>query len=697
MIALTPHALTPNAQQIDVGEFQPTEFGGIIASASQTVALFFGGEIATASQTVRVHIQFGGIIASASQTLGMPFGGIVATCSQTVLDASSQGYQFGRVWGDFGAFGLRLYTDLGDIDLCRLRSLSVEHEEGMASKMSFSLRVELGQPIDLFQYLNKKITLELMRPSMPPHVLFDGVLDSSGWDVGGVDMQWNALSARSRAIDSMSDGAISGIGLFDENVFKKLSDYDNKRDLVEDRLSTIPASLDFRNGNPIITSWFPKQTADYTIKCGIFHTGINNSVLSQDQIVNSVDVNVKNAWELQHHLERFYSFDSGYTVCDYSTKGLPPSNATVQTAAKGTGWIMSNYQSVGLHEGGIYRCRWDSGGIGRVWWNPRGGTFTAAETEDDRYRRSVTDHTNVYAQSATFKLSKRWNQPINETITQVRKNNASIMRYGERKKTVNVNVEHDITQSSRVQKHWENYTTYANPSRQGATNAGNGHYYLRGDNINKGALEAALNVAGRVADVMILESHRSIELSMSLTKIAPQIDVTQTHDVNFENITGTFKCSRVAHNFDVINPDFSRTSLTYKIFSNAENGTYAPQNIAPNRADLQIDANLSYDSRLKVNDILDNSLIFYSDEEYEEYLAVNGKLPSFTNVFYYYKLRGLVNKVTQNEFSGEVLTQEEDFQVIADEVPEQLTDTMEISTTQTVFIGIPNNSQDLTA
>lgn len=68
--------------------------------------------------------------------------------------------------------------------------------------------------------------------------------------------------------------------MLDENVFKKVDDYDDKQEQVNDRLSTIPASLDFINGNPIVTSWFAKQTPDYTLgACDILRLGASNSAL----------------------------------------------------------------------------------------------------------------------------------------------------------------------------------------------------------------------------------------------------------------------------------------------------------------------------------------------------------------------------------------------------------------------------------
>ena len=396
--------------------------------------------------------------------------------------------------------------------------------------------------------------------------------------------------------------------------------------------------------------------------------------------------------------DRGYYFNSGYSVCDYSTWGLPPSNATVKSAAQGTGWVMSNYSSKGLHPNGIYYCSWRGGYPAPMWWSPKSRVFTPKDPDDKDSRgfRSVTDYTNVYAQEAWFNLSKRWAQPIEELIIQTVQNTASIGRYDVREQVLNVNVQENRDDSKdRKIKNWDNYSSYINPQKANMQNIGSGYWIKRADNINKGSLQSALNVAKRVAEVIILSSHRSIEVTLRSKKFAPQFDITQTHSIDFQHLKGCFKVARIVNTIDLINKR-AETEVTYKLFSNAINQTYSVQNIQPPRAELNLFKNPSYSSNLGVHTIYKNDIVINDEGELDDYIEKHGKVNMFTPIFYYYKASGLIREETM-VVNGIIVGQEREFQVIADEIEEESTETMEIEVKNTSELGIPNDIQELIA
>ncbi len=701
MIATRPIATNPIAVKSLSNWIEPINFEGDLCQVSQTVGVLFSGDLAVLTQSVALNINFSGDLCSVSQSVAANYAGDLVVVSQSVSSTQQQ-YPFAAnvAFDDFGAFGIRIISDGVEIPICDyMDSIQITFEEDKAAIAKMTFKQNTGERVELYRHLNKQMRIELTRPNKPAYVLYEGKFDASTYQIGDLWIQWDAVAPRERLFEKMTDAQINAIGAHDVNVFRKLDEYDDKKSLVNDRLSTIPASLDFINGNPIITPWMPKQAADYTLgACDILRLGASNSVLSQENIINKVVIKLQHQWDLLYHVERGYYFDSGYSVCDYSTWGLPPSNATVKSAAQGTGWVLSNYNSIGLHPNGIYYCSWRGGNPAPMWWNPRGGNFQPADKDDPDSRdfRSVVDYTNVYAQSASFLLSTRWAQPIEEMIEVSVQNSASINRYEERESTLNVTVYQDREDATdRKIKRWEHYDTYKNPSRSGAVKQSNGYWAISADNINKGALQAALNVAKRVAETQILASHRSIEMTLKTRAFAPLFNVTQTHGIDFQHVKGRFKVARIVHTLDLVNK-FAGTEVTYKLFSNAENQTYTIQNIQPPRAALNLYPNPTYDGSLGVYTIQKNALVFEDEEAREDYLEEYGGFPMFGSVFNYYKANGLIREETYTD-RGVTFGQEVEFQVIADEIEEESTDTMEIEVKTTAEMGIPNDLQELVA
>ena len=680
-------------------EFAPVDYEGDLCVLSQTVANMYSGDLTIVSQSVVMQSDYSGDLVSFPQTVQFNYDGDLALVSQSVFK-DGEFYPFNDAFDNFGEFGVRILCDGLEVDLCKyINEIQITHEESKASLAKMSFKQEAGTQVDLHQYLNKNVRIELTRPNKNSYLIYDGIFDASNWQFNQFFIEWSATAPRERLFNKMTAAQIESIGVFDENVFKKVDDYDDKQEQVNDRLSTIPASLDFINGNPIITPWMPKQTSDYTLgACDILRLGASNSVLSQENIINKVVIKLQHQWDLLYHVERGYYFNSGYSVCDYSVWGLPPSNATVKSAAQGTGWVLSNYSSKGLHPGGIYYCSWRGGSPAPMIWSPRGGSFQPADKDDPDSRdfRTVVDYTNVYAQSASFLLSTRLAQPIEEMIEVSVQNSASIGRYEERESTLNVTVYQDREDATdRKIKRWEHYDTYKNPSRTGAVKQSNGYWTISADNINKGALQNALNVAKRVAETQILASHRSIEMTLKTSKFAPLFNVTQTHGIDFQHVKGRFKVARIVHTLDLVNK-FAGTEVTYKLFSNAENQSYAVQNIQPPRAALNLYANPSYNGNLGVYTIEKGAQIFDDEEEYLDWKDEHNDYFSIGQTFLYYKANGLIREETYTD-RGVTFGQEVEFQVIADEIEEESTDTMEIEVKTTAEMGIPNDLQELVA
>ena len=701
MLAIRRLATSKLAVKSAKDEFVPVDYDGDLCLINQTVGALYSGDLTVVTQSVVFEINYSGDLVTFPQAVQFNYDGDLALVSQSVFK-QGQVYPFDKnvAFDNFGEFSVRILCDGLEVDLCRyVKEIVITHEESKASLARMTFKQDAGKNVDLHQYLNKNVRIELTRPNKPAYLIYDGIFDASNWNFGNLFIEWSATAPRERLFEKMSKAQIEAIGVFDENVFKKLDDYDDKQEQVNDRLSTIPASLDFINGNPIVTSWFPKSVADYNLDaCAILRDGANNSVNSQENIINAVKVKIQYQWDLLRHAERQYFFGSGYSVCDYSTWGLPPMNSTVKSAAQGTGWVMSNYGSTGLHPYGMYYCSWRGGNPAPMWWNPRSGMFQPHDPNDPDSRdfRTVTDYTDMYAQSASFDLSKRWAQPIEEIIEITVQNSPSIGRYDVREQTLNVNVHENRDDSTdRKIKNWDKYSNYISPKKSGMQDLGKGYWIKRADNINKGSLQNALNVAKRVAEVIILSSHRSIEVTLKSKKFAPQFSITQTHGIDFQHLKGKFKVARLQHTIDLVNKRAS-TEVTYKLFSNAENQSYAVQNIQPPRAALNLYANPSYNGNLGVYTIEKGAQIFDDEEEYLDWKDEHNDYFSIGQTFLYYKANGLIREETYTD-RGVTFGQEREFQVIADEIEDESTETMDIEVKQVAEMSIPNDIQELIA
>ena len=126
--------------------------------------------------------------------------------------------------------------------------------------------------------------------------------------------------------------------------------------------------------------------------------------------------------------------------------------------------------------------------------------------------------------------------------------------------------------------------------------------------------------------------------------------------------------------------------------------TYTVQNIQPPRAALNLYKNPTYNGNLGVHTIYQGAQIFEDEEDYLDWADEQGSMPSISTQqqFLYYKANGLIREETYTD-RDVTFGQEVEFQVIADEIEEESTDTMEIEVKTTAEIGIPNDLQELVA
>ena len=187
-------------------------------------------------------------------------------------------------------------------------------------------------------------------------------------------------------------------------------------------------------------------------------------------------------------------------------------------------------------------------------------------------------------------------------------------------------------------------------------------------------------------------------MTLKSKKFAPQFNVTQTHNVNFQHVNGTFKVARIVHNIDLIRKS-ATTEVTYKIFSNSENQQYEVMQVEPPRANLNMFKNPTYNGVLGVHNIGLGEKVFNSEDEFEDYKE-SGGMPTALYFhaphFLYYNANGWITE-TYGKYKGLEFRREVEFQVIADEIEEESTETMEIKISKTFEMGIPDNNQDLTA
>lgn len=474
--------------------------------------------------------------------------------------------------------------ELVSCDVCE--SISITRREREAALATLVLQEQKGT-LDFMKYHGKRIEIGIQHAKgVTP--LFVGKIDEPTFRIFDRRAVLKCSDMRTQRIENMSKAEISKIGFYSDIAFNH--DEPSNAVELERRLDTIPASYEFdKTGKGRLTEWKPKENADFEIgDCGIYKREPTFSVLPVGRVVNSVLIKFRNNYKRLHQYDLKQSYRGSQDPCKYNKYHhvLNPRRTSVETALSGTGWRYRILSSAGLPRQGKYLC--SIGGDAYVFWKPAQGSV---ETNGKTTKINSEVYQDDFITSATWILSKRWVQNIQQSIELTIKSDASIKLYGLNQRTDTYNSETDyddkeFTEGAAYKQPEKGGTPSYNKVRgfvndgmfrwgwsnaddstgadgqiwssganggQGVNNNWNGQDYdfsTKDQTRDSKDYQEVFTYAINKAKTSIYASHRENILTLEMP-FFPDVDLHHTLAVNAKFFTGNVKASAVTHTFDI--------------------------------------------------------------------------------------------------------------------------------------------------
>lgn len=544
---------------------------GSLGSIAQSVVKIGSGSILSIAQTVDLKKTGGGQLAAISQDVGNVASGNLCSIAQIVRD-SAVPLRFNQPAGVGGVSGFDIQVSIGGqvISPSILRGmLTITRNEGDAALCSFGLQPEYGVQ-DLNQWHGKEVLIDVVEPGGVTR-LYTGKVDIPEIDIELGHITLRCTDSRAERNNALDPDVVKGYGYWSKDLFR---DPEDQNEEVKQRFETMTASLDYdAYGVGHVTDWEPKLTADYTLNdASIYRRKPTVTVLARGRVVNQVNLSIEFQYQRLRHRERNYSFDSGLSSDRYGVWGLPPTAIQMISTAEATGWPIYNFISTGLDIGTTQQrgsikytpiVDEDGEAVTDQNGNP---TFTVTRPEAN------SDLTGAYAQTASWKASKRWAQNIVEKIAVTVTAPQSIAQYGL--------VERDIstgTRSEYLTEKWEDYDYYKSIPTS-AVKSPNGDWVIDKTSDDIADYNAMVIASLAKARTQIIASHRDNRVTIE-TPLFPQLDLRHTLETTAGKIQCKGKVSKIIHTLDLSDPDASteiEISLSQSTGSASDSGLTIP-------------------------------------------------------------------------------------------------------------------------
>jgi len=535
---------------------QDGDAGNLIV-LSQLVGFQGGGNALTLNQDVQLHQTAFGKLISIEQSVKSTAAGSFLEISQRVRRAADD-YQFkqsdGAILG-WSGFDLTISVGGNTVDDILTGDVTITRREGDSTLATVKLIPSIGAQ-NINEYHGKPVIITASSIGRSK-TIYTGVVDVPEIDVINETITLQCTDSRTEKNNALQDSFVSGVGYYSDAVFSSADDLNTE---LEQRLETIPYAWDYdTSGVGRLTAWEPKTTPDFTLTDeSIFRRNPSITVLSRGRVTNKITCTFTYNYQLLRHRERNYSFDSGLWMAYYDIWGLPPSNIDLKQAIDSAGWPYDNYEFEGLDPAGRYTINGVS-----YYWSPisRTGDIVATQKKDangnpvvdqngepvydyNRDNQTSIDNTNLYAQSATWKASKRWSQNITETIECTLQAPQSINQYGEVSSEVSYGTADEYDASE-----WENYIAHAAPPAS-ATQTANGDYVIKKTTDINAFNNMVLTGLNR-EKTKIIKGHRDNRVNFE-TPAWPDVELYHTIKTTADKITAKGKVTEIKHTFDTI-------------------------------------------------------------------------------------------------------------------------------------------------
>lgn len=558
--------------------------GTLVEIASETVSIASGDLIAL-QQSVGIHAASDDVstieqittfkLVAAGELIGLEQrvvvtgNGSLVSLEQNCVNKNKYLTHLGRTGWD-----LVLSLDGAIVDNSKIHGqIQIVRSENSASSMVCTMLPDSG-PINLQYYPGKRITLDAIVPGGLYRV-FTGIVDLPDLDIINKKITLRCSDRRTEQINSQLRGAIGTIGYYSDIVFQSARDTAEE---LDNRLSTTPYSVDFDAfGNYTLTSWYAKNTPDYTLdNSSVFYRQPKVELASRTRIINKVNVNFQYRYQRLHHVKRHFTWES--PVADDIMLmlnwgyGLTP-RQLVDAAVNGAKWPL---------QGNItYTPIWPSGWYGGIAWSTghlSGVTSNVLDSNGNPVydsggnpvmqvtNTSFTDYSSILCMGAQWDATKRFSQTITESLNLVVRAPQSEAQYDTIESDLAYSADTDFDTSI-----WENYESYND------TGNGNNNYYIDVDTTRSSYNNGVITALAK-AQTSILATHRDTKVTVQ-TALMPQIDLKHTLKIDTNLLEAKGKVYSIVHNFDIGTGD-SSTEIQISLFksqgSTSTTGLYVP-------------------------------------------------------------------------------------------------------------------------
>jgi hypothetical protein len=321
-------------------------------------------------------------------------------------------------------------------------SIKVTKTEGSNTTASFSI-ILYPNTYTLYDYQAKPVTISVKKDGVVTK-LFTGLVDVPELNVFEEKLTLNCTADRRVLLGNLAS-IEPYIGYYAEGV---LGTNLNAADRITQRMTTIPASLDFDSSNNYsITSWTAKTTPDYAFGSSSVYRREPQLIMdSSSQIINKVNITLEYGYVRHHQAQCYTSWLHPYanTVCPF-LQDMPtcPSRNMIRAAAQSAGWLVDNdsFDFTNQLASGFYHCdgtwlAWSliETGVQNAQILDSNGRPVLDSSGNPTYRSVPTiiaDNSKRYAMGANWFSYKRYNQNIKESYTVSVTSPESVAKYGE--------------------------------------------------------------------------------------------------------------------------------------------------------------------------------------------------------------------------------------------------------------------------
>lgn len=358
------------------------------------------------------------------------------------------------------------------------------------------------------------------------------------------------------------------IGFYSEAVFGKNPDV---VDRINNRMTTIPASLDFDSSNNYqVTDWTPKVSPDFIYgSSDVYRRNPQLSVDSSGQILNKATITIDYSYQRHHARYAFYQWQHPYCPVDYVAglggicpflKDRPsyPTKEMIQSAVKSAGWPLtpSSIYFGKIFKSGSYNCD----GFWYQWSTIKTNTVQIPKKDSNGspvldsnskpvYESAVVseiDETDLYTMFAQWIASKTFNQNITERYTVIVQAPESVTRYGVLPLQESYGYNGQETYSN-----WETDRAYiqAPDGVSKVTDVTSGSYWFN-DDLDRSLFNIAYNCAIHKAQTSILKTHRNTKINFQRA-LTSNIELKHTVSLTGKWVRGKGKCSQIVHYLNI--------------------------------------------------------------------------------------------------------------------------------------------------